>query len=176
MPLDRIPSAAPEIQPAKPAKEFPDMYITHFGIGFESVGRQPAEVIFQNYNYDTKEISDNRDARKKFQIANLWDEVNRSALVADTAGRLTYLLGLLYRESILRAKLSGVDYEGRAADAAELHVVQTALGAQLDTIPEPFVETVMWAKPMEPAPPEPEPAPEPTSQEVWDSLSFTTIV
>jgi cell division septation protein DedD len=184
MPLDRIQSANPEIRPPQPEKVFPDLYIANFAFGFDGVGRQPVSVEYRPYNYDTKEISDNRDAFIHFHIPNLWEEAYRSSLVADTAGRLTVLLSLMYQEYVLRGKLAGPDYTGREADVAALQQVQTALGAPVETI-EPAVTETHWVKPPEPSPepepapapePAPEPTPEPTTQEVWDSLSFTTFV
>lgn len=180
MPLDRIQSATPEIRPPQPEKVFPDLYITNFAFGFDGLGRQPVSVEYRPYNYDTKEISDNRDAFVHFHIANLWEEAARCGMVADVAGRLTVLLSLMYQEYVLRAKLAGPDYEGRAVDVEALRQAQTALGAPLDDI-QPVVVESSWAKPLEnpPAeepPPAPPAEPQQTSQEVWDSLSFTTIV
>jgi hypothetical protein len=178
MSLDRIQSAKPEFREPVPAKEFPDLYIVEFGLGFHGPGVQPVSVTFRNYNYDTKEFSDSPDADTRFAIPNLWEEVARSTMVAQVAGGLTVLLKLLYQENALRRKLEGLDYEGRDRDIETLWAVQDALGAERDKVPPPFVETTTWAKPMEEPEPEPvvEPESEPTSQEIWDSLSFTEIV
>ena len=155
--LPRIPASKVVEKAAVEAKVFPDKYIVGFNVQRTLNGRQPCRVDLQAYNFDTKEISDDTDTIESFQITDIWEEAGRSQMFAQVMGGLIQTVFLMYQERELRQQITYmVEGADRDAAIAQFQAIQIQLGVEPETIPDPFEETEVWAKPLDVVEPEPE--------------------
>lgn len=148
--LQRIPSDKTVVKPATVEKIYTDKFIVGLSVVVQSDGTQPCTVVFQAYNFDTKELSDDPSTVEQFRIDNIWTEAARSPVFAQVLGGLVQVIFLKYQEDTLHKLISGM-VEGADRDnaIAAFQLVQEQLQVPQSEIPPPFVEQVIWAKPQE---------------------------
>jgi hypothetical protein len=158
MGLPRIPSNNLVSKPAVAERVFPDRFIAALNVSLQSDGKQPCTVALQAYNYETKDMSEDPATVEYFNIPNIWTEAERSPVFAQILGSLVQVIFLSYRERLLRSAIGGmVAGPERDITIVELQSVQSQLQVPPDKIPDPFVESVVWAKPQDPIEPTPFP-------------------
>lgn len=148
MELPRIPSDKPTVVPAVAAKEYPDKYIVSLGVSRYPDGRQPCEVMFQAYNYDTKELCESPETVERMHLNDVWQEAERSPVFAQAMEELVRVILLFYQERKTRSFVYGAP-AGDERDSAitRLHQIQALLGVEAEDIPAPFQETTVWFMP-----------------------------
>ena len=151
MALPRIPSPdGPVVTPAIAEKTYPDKALMGIRLKRGTEGRVQCDVGYQAYNYDTKEMSDDKTTVERFSIPDLIAAASICPPLSTTLSALVDVLTLKYKQTKLRYRIGqledGAQRDNLIAILDSLEVNDLQL-TEREPIPPPFVEEIRWAKP-----------------------------